>query len=231
MILGLWDEIRQDPLFGLLSLAALIVALLISFTIHEFSHAFVALLLGDSEQLERGRLTFNPLRHLDPTGTILLLIAGFGFAKPVQTNPNSLKPNPIVGMALVAAAGPISNLLLAAVVALPIRFGLVQGILDVDTSNLASLASGFLLILMNSLIFTNLGLAVFNMIPIPPLDGSWVFRLFIPGSELRLRYAQIAQYGIPLLFLLSFSGQFTGVSVFGLLIGRPVALLHRLIVG
>src|SRR3990172_60779 len=104
-----------------------LVTLVIAFTIHELAHAWTALQLGDDTPRRLGRLTLNPPAPLDPIGSILLLIAGFGWAKPVQVNPYNLRNGPRMGMAIVAAAGPISNLVLAVLAGIPFRLGLVTG--------------------------------------------------------------------------------------------------------
>src|SRR5438105_1123844 len=103
-----------------------IITLLIAFTLHELSHAVTAVQLGDDTPQRMGRLTLNPLAHLDPIGSLLLIFAGFGWAKPVQINPYNLRMNPHAGMAVVAAAGPISNFLMALVAAIPFRLGLLS---------------------------------------------------------------------------------------------------------
>ena len=110
--------------FDLPSLLAKAVILLVALPIHEFSHAFVAYRLGDDTAARRGRLTLNPLRHLDPLGSLMIFFVGFGWAKPVPVNPYNLRHGPRAGYALVAAAGPASNLLLAVLVAVLWRIGL-----------------------------------------------------------------------------------------------------------
>ncbi|MBI5138448.1 MAG: site-2 protease family protein [Candidatus Vogelbacteria bacterium] len=153
--------------------------LLMSVVIHEISHGYVAYLLGDPTAKLAGRLTLNPLKHLDPIGSIIVPIvtsvAGFtfGWAKPVPYNPYNLQAGKW-GPAAVAAAGPLSNLFIALVFGLSLRFGLVTG------------PAQSLIVLIT---FVNIILAVFNLIPIPPLDGSKVF-----FSLLSYRYAWLEEF-------------------------------------
>ena len=161
-----------------------LVVLLTALPFHEFAHAWAADKLGDPTARYQGRLTLNPFKHLDLMGSLLMLVAGFGWAKPVPINPRNFK-NPKTGMALSAAAGPLSNLLLAYIgmilwnVVLYLQYPLGGGFL------LSSLADIFQLIVL-----LNLGLAVFNLIPIPPLDGSRLFTVFLPPRQ----YFQLMQY-------------------------------------
>ena len=161
-----------------------LVVLLTALPFHEFAHAWAADKLGDPTARYQGRLTLNPFKHLDLMGSLLMLVAGFGWAKPVPINPRNFK-SPKTGMALSAAAGPLSNLLLAYIgmilwkVVLYLQYPLGGGFL------LSSLADIFQLIVL-----LNLGLAVFNLIPIPPLDGSRLFTVFLPPRQ----YFQLMQY-------------------------------------
>jgi Zn-dependent protease len=157
-------ELIQNPVNMLIWLASLLIAI----TVHEFMHAWTANYLGDSTPARAGRVTLNPLKHLDPIGTIMLLLVRFGWGKPVPINPNNFK-NPRVGSALTAVAGPMSNFLLANVFALTYRLSDAAG----------TLWGEFLV----SAIFLNLVLMVFNLLPIPPLDGSKFFALFFPSLE------------------------------------------------
>lgn len=139
----------------------LIVALLLSITVHEFAHALVATTLGDPTPRRSGRLSLSPLVHLDPMGTVLMLMAvlggfGIGWGKPVPVNPYNLRTRPLAGMGIVAFAGPASNIVLA---------GLAGALLR--TFNLPSVA----VTLLFAVVFVNLGLAVFNLLPVYPLDG------------------------------------------------------------
>src|SRR3990172_12479092 len=152
-------------------------ALLVSITVHEFMHAWTANFLGDHTAKTNGRITLNPLAHLDPIGTLTLIFFRFGWGKPVPVNPNNFK-NPKLGWALVSVAGPLSNLVLAALFTLPYKF-LGGG---------DSFLSNFLLVN----IILNIRLMVFNLIPIPPLDGSRVLYALLPDS---IDIRQLETYG------------------------------------
>ena len=162
-----------------------IIVLVFSVVIHEVSHGFVAEHLGDPTARQAGRLTLNPLKHLDLFGSVILplmmaILPGgviLGWAKPVPYNPQNLK-NPEKGGAIIAAVGPLSNLTLA------IIFGLVYRLLS-----LFAPAENFLVLsdLLNMIILVNISLAVFNLVPIPPLDGSKVLLLFLPPSAYNFR--------------------------------------------
>ncbi len=195
-------------------------AFVIAITVHEASHALAATLLGDATPRQQGRLTLNPLRHLDPLGTILLVMMGFGWGKPVLVNPHGFRLKPIVGMALVAAAGPASNLLMAALFALPLR-------LDLGSPDQVFPGGG---IFLGAMIWINVILAVFNMIPLPPLDGFSVLMGVLP-SPLARTLAPIAQYGPPLLLLLFFLPSVLHVDLVGPVITRPANMLFRFVLG
>ncbi len=143
------------------------IILLIAFPIHECAHALVAKWLGDDTAEKQGRITLNPIKHLDLWGTILMLFAGFGWAKPVPINPNNFKKRKL-GMALSSLAGPVSNLILAYIAMI-----LSKILLYTETSEELSI------ICINAMLI-NVGLAVFNLIPVPPLDGSRILLLILP---------------------------------------------------
>ena len=179
-------------LFGTTSLDVLlaaVIALLVGLTFHEFSHALVADELGDHRPRAMGRLTLNPLPHIDPIGAVMLLIAGFGWAKPVMVNPYALR-NGVRSMWLVAAAGPVANLVVA------IGFAAVYRVLD-----LAGLEGGFLVDLVRNVVLLNVLLALFNLIPIPPLDGYNAVLSFLPPRT-AMTVQRYAPYGILVLLLL-----------------------------
>lgn len=171
---------------------------------HELSHALVANALGDPTPRLTGRISLNPLRHLDPIGTLLMLTAGFGWAKPVQVTPSRLRNGPVVGMATVAAAGPISNFVMAALFAIPLRFELVDINLPVSLTGYAYgqfSVSNFLALIFFYVVVINVILGVFNLIPLAPLDGSRVAQALLPGEFGRF-FRQIEPYGIGILFVL-----------------------------
>ena len=171
------------------SFVAFLVAVIVGLTFHEFSHAAVATLQGDQTARSQGRLTLNPVVHLDPLGSIALLIAGFGWARPTPVTPARLRYRRL-GMVLVALAGPAANLVLALVSAIAL------GILDPTVE--ATLNSNFSVKLLSGLVFWNVLLGIFNLLPIPPLDGSTLLTVLLPPSRQNIvRF--LDQYGIFLL--------------------------------
>lgn len=143
------------------------IILLVSFPIHESAHALTAYWLGDDTAKNRGRISLNPVKHLDLFGTILMLFAGFGWAKPVPINPNNFKKRKL-GMALSSLAGPVSNLILAYASIILCKIAVYLSWAD-ELSQIFLMSA-----------FLNIGLAVFNLIPIPPLDGSRILTLIFP---------------------------------------------------
>jgi Zn-dependent protease len=180
-----------NPNLTITAMAGIAIALVIGVTFHEFSHAFTADQLGDHRPRALGRVSLNPVRHIDPFGALLFLIAGFGYGRPVPVNVYALRPGRI-GMAIVAAAGPIANVVVALVFAVLYRAIQISG-LHID----------FVEQVVLSAVFYNFVLAILNLIPIPPLDGYNVVLPFLPP-----RYAftvqRYAQYGFFVLLLLVF---------------------------
>tara|TARA_S200000501_G_scaffold108296_1_gene101649 strand:- start:6756 stop:7373 length:618 start_codon:yes stop_codon:yes gene_type:complete len=177
-------------------LVLLIPVLLFALVFHEFSHGWVAYKLGDPTAKNQGRLTLNPIAHLDPFGSMMILFVGFGWAKPVPVDSRYLA-NPREDMMKIAFAGPASNLFLA----------LIGGILIRLTGYVGPLTS--MLILFTQI---NISLAVFNMIPIPPLDGSQIFSGIMIRRNPQL-VMQLQMYGPQILMGLILFGMFTGVSI------------------
>ena len=175
-------------------LIALAILYLTSFPIHEWAHAWVAYQLGDDTAALQGRLTINPLAHLDPLGAISMVFFGYGWGKPVPVNPYRLRGNMRTGEALVAAAGPFSNLVLAMLGAIPFRLGW----LNPYSSGTSAISLSNILI---QFIVINLSLMIFNLIPIPPLDGSRILRWMLP-SQLAYIMDRIEQFGRAGLMLL-----------------------------
>ncbi|QOS92650.1 site-2 protease family protein [Brevibacillus sp. JNUCC-41] len=177
--------------YPLEQLPYVIVSLLIAFTVHEFSHAYVAYKFGDPTAKNEGRVTLNPISHLDPIGTLLILIAGFGWARPVPVNRFHFK-NPKLAGVLVSFAGPFSNLIVA-ILGFLIFYGLLAAGVGPD---LPFFVEPFLKILIN----LNVLLFVFNLIPLPPLDGYRIVQDLV-SADLRAKMTQYEQYG-SLIFLI-----------------------------
>ncbi|HEY7535302.1 MAG TPA: site-2 protease family protein [Thermodesulfobacteriota bacterium] len=193
--------------------------ILFALTVHEFCHAWVAHLLGDDTAKRQGRLTLNPLAHLDVLGTILMFIAGFGWAKPVPVNPLNFN-NPRKGMLLVAIAGPLSNLIMAIIAGIALRH-----IIPVFNSTSSSAISVSLVMLILTLQF-GLALAIFNMIPIAPLDGSRVLYGLLPEKQ-AYTFSRFEPYGILILFALFIFGD----RIFSYILWYPVSILTNLLSG
>jgi len=169
--------------------ALLAGALIISISIHEFSHAFAAYKLGDSTGKNMGRMTLNPKAHLDPIGTIFLILIGFGWGKPVPFNPSNLE-NPKRDSAIISLAGPLSNFILAVVLSLVIKLVSVN-----------SIPGAFLYLT----IMYNLMLGFFNLIPLGPLDGNKIVYGILP-DKLAVQWVDVQRYGVfILLFLIMFN--------------------------
>ena len=203
---------------------AIVVALIVGITVHEFSHALAATWLGDTLPERQGRLTLSPAAHLDPFGSLMILVAGFGYGRPVQYNPYALRASPRMGPLIVALAGPASNIILAAFLAVIVRavnWGMGIGQVVSDLGFVSAFLS--LLIVMVQL---NLFLAFFNLIPIFPLDGFSVLLGLLPPN-LAFRYEQTRQWGMILLFAFVFLGG----GFLSLLINPPVFFLFRLLIG
>lgn len=183
----------------LLQAAALIVPLIVAIVFHEVAHGWVALALGDPTAREQRRLTLNPLRHVDPMGTVvvpgLLALASlpaFGWAKPVPVDQRRLR-NPRFGMMAVAAAGPLTNFVLAAVGAV------LLGLLSRSFNGGATIA--FIGMSLSYFVVINVSLALFNLLPIPPFDGSHIVEGLLPRRAARA-YQKLRPWGFPLLFFL-----------------------------
>ena len=191
-----------------------LLILVLALTVHEAAHAYMAHLLGDDTAKHMGRLTLNPLAHLDLWGSILMLVAGFGWGKPVMVNPLHFE-NPKLDNITVALAGPVSNFLLACLLGLLIRFIPMPALIQ------SGLALGVLL---------NLTLMVFNLLPIPPLDGSKFLTLFLKDTT----YLYFEQFGFYILMaLIIFDTQIPVIPfilnhvvsfIFNFLVGHPISL-------
>ncbi len=186
------DLIRGQLSFGsaVAEVLAILAVIFLVLPFHEWAHAFTALKLGDTTVRDRGRLTLNPIAHIDPFGALALLLLGFGWAKPVPVDPRRFK-NPRVGMAIVALMGPVANIV-AAIVGGLIYYALYAfagGFMGTDVGSYVALFLSFY-------VTVNVSLAVFNLLPIPPLDGSKILFLFLPDRAVQwfYRYQQIISF-------------------------------------
>lgn len=191
------------------------VVVLIAIPFHEASHALVSHWLGDDTAVRAGRLSLNPMRHFDPLGALCMLVGGVGWAKPVGVNPRNYK-NPKVGMAISAAAGPVSNLLLAWISMIFYKVVIYSGIAGTLPP---------LMLFGYDMVDMNLSLAVFNLIPIPPFDGSRIILLFLP-QRLYFKAMRYERYIMLAVLLLVFLGWLSGPlsMVVNFLWGRMVKL-------
>ena len=168
-----------------LSPVSLLIKALVLFTalpVHECAHAWVASKLGDNTARNQGRITLNPMKHLDLFGSIAMIVVGFGWAKPVSINPRNFK-NKKAGMAISSLAGPVSNVLLAYIVLIITKVVFYLGLMN-------NFDTGVLNEILSYIIMLNIGLGIFNLLPIPPLDGSRIATLFLPTKT----YFKIMQY-------------------------------------
>ncbi|ADG82488.1 peptidase M50 [Thermincola ferriacetica] len=184
-----------------------VLAIIPALTVHEYSHARVAYAFGDPTAKFQGRLTLNPIKHLDPLGTLLLILYRFGWAKPVPVNPYNMQGDRRKNMMWVSLAGPASNLLFAVVAAF--LWGIFADI-------------WYLAVFFNTLFQINLVLAVFNLVPVPPLDGSKILAGLLPARQSYIIY-NLERYG-PVILLLLVVFNFVGA-----IIGPPINLLYNLI--
>ena len=198
--------------------------ILLALTFHEYAHAYTAYRCGDDTARQSGRLTLNPLRHLDPLGTIMIFIVHFGWAKPVPVNPIRLR-NPTKDMLWISAAGPLANMVLALASGLLIRVLLTIGVTPERHTAIGLL---FFMVIMSLQI--NLALAIFNILPIAPLDGSKILSALLPARYEKLIYF-LERYGPFILIGLIIFSQATGVSVLGGLIWPFVDFFRTLFAG
>lgn len=179
---------------NLIAILFTLPAVIIAIAFHEYAHAWMADKLGDETPRMQGRLTLNPLNHLDPVGSILLLFAGFGWGKPVQINSRNFNRNVSMskGEALVSLAGPVMNFILA------IIFAIIIGVvyMFVPSSFLTTTIGEVIYILLQECVLINIGLGVFNLLPLPPLDGSKIFINLFPYNTRRwiMEHEQIFYY-------------------------------------
>lgn len=200
-----------------------IIILVIGISLHEFAHAKVADMLGDTTPRANGRVTLNPLSHLDPFGSLMMVFAGFGWGRAVPVNPYALNRATPAGLMWVSLAGPATNVVLAVLGAIPLRLGLTSGIpVQPFLPSSESFCYAF--------VFTNLFLALFNLIPLAPLDGEKIADYFMPPSVGRV-LDTIRPYGPMILILLLFVGPRLGFEMVGEFVVPPVMRLMSLFVG
>ncbi len=198
----------------------LVPIILISLTIHEYSHGMMAHLLGDDTAKNQGRLTLNPLKHLDPIGVVFFLIMHFGWAKPVPVDPRNLK-DPHRDMLFIAAAGPASNLTLALI------FGFLLSLMSPWGPSPAPMqlhAINFL----GWAITCNVGLVVLNMLPVFPLDGSSVLKGLVP-RRLAIKLDGLDKFGAMALLSAVLLDNFAGTRILGTILGLPIQFMVELI--
>jgi len=187
----------------ILQLIILAPPILLALTVHEFAHGYVAYRFGDPTARDQGRLTLNPLKHLDPLGTLAFFIIKIGWAKPVPVNPNYFK-NPRKDMLWVALAGPAVNFVLAVISAIGVKI-----VWFIATNISYSALAEAILVPLNEVlmasVWINLVLCIFNFLPIPPLDGSKILAGLLPPDMAR-SYASIERYGFAIIMLLAFTG-------------------------
>ncbi len=204
---------------------ARILVLLIAFTIHEFSHAWTATAFGDETPRMNGRLTLNPIAHLDIMGTLLLIVAGFGWAKPVPINPYALQRRSPAAVMWVSLAGPLSNFLMAILAAIPFRLHMLP-LYSITSNRILPSLSQFLV----EFISINLTLMLFNLIPFAPLDGEKILDYFLPPNLAR-SWETIRPYGPMILIVVIFLLPIFHIDILGAIITPPITGLWHLLTG
>ena len=196
---------------------------LLALTFHEFMHGYAAYRLGDNTAKDMGRLTFNPLAHLDPIGTLMIILVRFGWAKPVPVNPYNLA-NPKKDLMIISAAGPAANLTLALISGLIMR-GMRMGLLSAIPTSIVNPIYTMIYLSLQ----INIALAFFNLLPIPPLDGSKILRGVIAREHEHL-VDWLEQYGSYILMGLILSSYITGFSIIGMFL-RPFIRFFSMLFG
>ena len=197
--------------------------LLITLTIHEFSHGYVAYLLGDDTAKRAGRLTLNPISHIDPVGLLMLFIVHIGWAKPVPVNPYNFK-NQKRDMAITAAAGPASNFVTA------IILSIVYNLLKTTNPIMDSIVVQFFFFMLQYAILINLALGIFNLIPIPPMDGSKILGGFL-SDEAYYKYTAQERKGAQILMIIFAISFVFKLNIIGAIIIPPLNFFLKLLIG
>lgn len=230
MIFRNLDVLGQDPAAFFLFTGMLLAAVVASVTFHEFSHALTATGLGDDLARRQGRLSLNPRAHLDPADSIMFLLAGFGWGKPVPVNAYAFGANALRGMMLVAFAGPLSNFVLAFLIGLLFKLGIVEWpftflFTPIATPVPLSVVIGQFFAMW---LFLNLILGVFNLIPLAPLDGSKVLAGLLPES-LAIPMLRLEPYGPAVLLIVIMLDLMLGVGILNWILGPPINFLADIV--
>jgi Zn-dependent protease len=202
---------------------ARVIVLVVGFTVHEFSHAWTADQFGDDTPRLEGRLTLNPLAHIDIFGALMLMLLGFGWAKPVRVNEYTLRQRSPAAPMLVSLAGPASSLVLAIIAAIPLKLGVFPG----TFSSGQGLPTAFQLLYY--IVFYNLVLAFFNMLPIFPLDGEKVLMYFLPPSGQSLM-ERLRQYSLGPMLVLLVLLPYLGIPLVDWVVFNPATFLTHLLI-
>jgi Zn-dependent protease len=207
------------------SLISAVITLVVALTFHEFAHAWMAKRFGDDTAERAGRLTLNPLVHLDPIGSLMLVFVGFGWAKPVPVNSYTIRRSGKTAMLLVSLAGPLANFLLAILAAIPLRFNLIPP--QFTSGNILPTPYMFLYYFL----LTNLGLMIFNLIPVPPLDGHEILSFLLP-PDLAEKWERIGyQYGMLILVFFLMIAPLLGFDLVRQVLQPAIQFLSTLLLG
>ncbi|MSQ41980.1 MAG: site-2 protease family protein [Dehalococcoidia bacterium] len=237
MVLSYLSVIGDSPAAFLILVAAFVFSMLVGLSFHEFSHALIATALGDPTPRAAGRLTLDPRAHLDPAGSLLILFAGFGWARPVPVDPRRAR-HPRYAMALIASGGPLANLLLAGLASVPIRLGLVPfhhpfvdpGLAGSYAQLWTRTPSDLVGLFLGTIVLLNVLLAVFNLVPLAPLDGFRVAVGVLPRALAR-PLMRLEAWGPGLLILLVLMPFFSGYSPLFAVMNPLIRLCLDLFVG